>query len=151
MGINKVKGSFSDPLLPYIRGHGNRRQSWWESRGGGENRKTSGRNGTGTPRGVSNISLLLKITLHKKSCSFKSPKSDRKMAFILRSAKCMINQERWDKEKLQAKQNRKSVCSINNTSLVPQGLRKQPRKFHRVIIMSSVGENNLLSLGVCNP
>lgn len=73
------------------------------------------------------------------------------MAFILRSAKCMINQERWDKEKLQAKQNRKSVCSINNTSLVPQGLTKQPRKFHRVIIMSSMGENNLLSLGVCNP
>ena len=73
------------------------------------------------------------------------------MAFILSSAECMTNQKRWDKEKLPAKQNRKSVCSINNTSLVPQGLTDQPRKFHRAIALRGAGENNLLSLGVCNP
>lgn len=73
------------------------------------------------------------------------------MAFILRSAKCMINQKRWNKEKLQEKQSRESVCSINNTSLVLQCLTKQSRKFHRVFVVCSTEENNLLSLGVCNP
>lgn len=45
----------------------------------------------------------------------------------------------------------KSVCSLNNTSLGPQCLTKQSRKFHRVIVEHSAEENNLLSLGVCNP
>ena len=45
----------------------------------------------------------------------------------------------------------KSVCSLNNTSLGLQCLTKQPRKFHRVILEHSTEENNLLSLGVCNP
>lgn len=45
----------------------------------------------------------------------------------------------------------KSVCSLNNTSLGLQCLTKQSRKFHRVIVEHSAEENNLLSLGVCNP
>lgn len=45
----------------------------------------------------------------------------------------------------------KSVCSLNNTSLGLQRLTKQSRKFHRVIVEHSAEENNLLSLGVCNP
>lgn len=45
----------------------------------------------------------------------------------------------------------KSVCSLNNTSLGLQCLAKQSRKFHRVIVEYSTEENNLLSLGVCNP
>ena len=73
------------------------------------------------------------------------------MAFILRSAKCMINHKRWNKEKLQEKQSVKSACSLNNTSLGLQCLTKRSRKFHRVIADYSTEENNLLSLGICNP
>lgn len=45
----------------------------------------------------------------------------------------------------------KSVRSLNNTSLGLQCPTKQSRKFHRVIVEYSAEENNLLSLGVCNP
>ena len=54
------------------------KQGGGEGKGGEQEEETQAGIEQGTPREASNISLLLKITLHKKSCSFKAQRVTEK-------------------------------------------------------------------------
>lgn len=81
----RLRGNFSEPVLnPHFHISealviADRPGGKTGLGGGGEwAEETQAAMEQGTPRGASNISLLLKITLHKKSCSFKAQRVTEK-------------------------------------------------------------------------
>ena len=89
-------------------------------------KQKTGRNGTGNSKGGGFLIFHCYWKLHfiKRSCLKFNEWLWLSYFGLLSIIYCKINEKKWNSEKLQEKQNRKSVCHTNNTSLVLWCLKK---------------------------